>query len=1024
MDKKLRLVITGEVQSALNSLNRLKSHVDGLQGTAGRLRKWGTDLEDSGKRLARGIAVTGAAAGTALLLLGGKAIQAASDLNESVNAVNVVFGEASGKIEKFGKDSAESIGLSTRAFNQMATPLGAMLQNAGLGADKAADSTINLTKRAADMASVFNTDVSEAMTAIQAAMRGEADPIERFGVNMSAAAVQAEALALGINKSWNEMTAEEKATARLSAFFKQTDKVAGDFANTSGELANQQRITAAETENLGARIGKNLIPVQAAAVEGAGWLLDNMGELGKAFELGFTGDQDPGFVTGQIGNFFFQVGEFAREAAPHVEKIGSVLSDVGKAIANFFKENPAVLFAVLGTILGGVVLWGVLALTAALVGLVGTFGLITAAVALVVGALTYAYTNWEWFRKGVDVVVAWFRDTAAPALGEFARWVGEQFQNFVDWVREIWPQVQEAVGHALAVVSAIIAGFIAGALWLWDVFGKTILEFARSAWDAIKGTIDAAIKVISGIINFVLAIINGDWSRAWEAIRQIVSGVWEWIKSIIGLALAVVKLIISAAWEWVKTQTLLLWEGIKAGVSAAINWVKDRIASVLETIKGGWNSAWDGMKNVASDIWDGIKRGVVNGANMVIDAINWFIDKLNKIPGVNIPLIGHISAGGGGGGDGRGMGSRVGGGGGSLRRAQGGSIHGSARVWTGEGDPRFPEAVIATDPRYRARNLQLLQWAADRLGVPMGGQGGGGKFQVGGIVGGIGDAVGGALGAAGDALGSVGSFLRDLTAVALKPIAEAAKTTIRAITPDALRTVQGVGIEAVDQLYRWGAGKAEEEKRKQAAAVAKHGGDAGTVGAGSGPQGLKGAAAAAYPVFRRMFPGMVIGGYRARGSVPGSDHPKGLAMDLMTTSNAVAQQIISTFMGQAGKKYWIWNRQSASASRGWRPFPYRGPSPHTDHVHLSYYMARRGMIIPALQNGAWRTKEGPAWLHDDEMVAPKRLADELRAALSGSGPAGRGGAPLIGEMNFHEVKATSGDIARDISWEIRKFEGS
>ncbi|MQA17739.1 MAG: hypothetical protein GEV09_27820, partial [Pseudonocardiaceae bacterium] len=48
------------------------------------------------------------------------------------------------------------------------------------------------------MASVFNVDVSEALDAIQAGLRGEADPLERFGVGLTDAAVRAHAVELGL----------------------------------------------------------------------------------------------------------------------------------------------------------------------------------------------------------------------------------------------------------------------------------------------------------------------------------------------------------------------------------------------------------------------------------------------------------------------------------------------------------------------------------------------------------------------------------------------------------------------------------------------------------------------------------------------------------------------------------------------------------------------------------------------------------------------------------------------------------
>lgn len=79
-----------------------------------------------------------------------------------------------------------------------------------------------------------------------------------------------------------------------------------------------------------------------------------------------------------------------------------------------------------------------------------------------------------------------------------------------------------------------------------------------------------------------------------------------------------------------------------------------------------------------------------------------------------------------------------------------------------------------------------------------------------------------------------------------------------------------------------------------------------------------------------------IGGWGLRSDMS-SDHPKGLALDVMTTSEVDAQRIIKIFRGLPGAKYWIWNRQIANiAVDNWRIRPYTGASPHTDHVHLSF----------------------------------------------------------------------------------------
>jgi hypothetical protein len=114
----------------------------------------------------------------------------------------------------------------------------------------------------------------------------------------------------------------------------------------------------------------------------------------------------------------------------------------------------------------------------------------------------------------------------------------------------------------------------------------------------------------------------------------------------------------------------------------------------------------------------------------------------------------------------------------------------------------------------------------------------------------------------------------------------------------------------------------------------------GDIGPGGGSASLYrmvGAARSAMSFFSRMFPAMTIGGWRATGSVPGSDHPKGKALDLMTSSRALHRLIISIFEKMPGAKYWISYREIGHARDGFKPRYYGGPSPHTDHPHLSFY---------------------------------------------------------------------------------------
>jgi hypothetical protein len=195
-----------------------------------------------------------------------EAIDSASALGESMNAVNVTFGDAADGVHALGEESATSLGLSTEAFNALAVRFSSFAQTiAGPGGD-VAGVLDDMTTRAADFASVMNIDVAQAAELFQSGLAGESEPLRQYGIDLSAAAVEAHALETGINDGTHALTEAEKVQARYSLLMQQTSKVAGDFANTADSAANRQRILAAEFENAKAKLGSALLPLYGQAI--------------------------------------------------------------------------------------------------------------------------------------------------------------------------------------------------------------------------------------------------------------------------------------------------------------------------------------------------------------------------------------------------------------------------------------------------------------------------------------------------------------------------------------------------------------------------------------------------------------------------------------------------------------------------------------------------------------------------------------------------------------------------------------
>ena len=186
----------------------------------------------------------------------------ASDLNETISKSRAIFGNSSAGIEAWAARSAVAIGLSTQAALENTATLGNMYQQLGAGVDVAEQSSRAMVKLSADLASFHNVSegASGVLLSMQSAFRGEYDALQRYIPTINAAAVQEQALAMTHKATAKELTNLEKALAAQAIIVRDAGAAVGDFERTSGELANQKRILAAQIMNVKAKLGEHLVP--------------------------------------------------------------------------------------------------------------------------------------------------------------------------------------------------------------------------------------------------------------------------------------------------------------------------------------------------------------------------------------------------------------------------------------------------------------------------------------------------------------------------------------------------------------------------------------------------------------------------------------------------------------------------------------------------------------------------------------------------------------------------------------------
>jgi hypothetical protein len=183
-----------------------------------------------------------------------------------MSKTRVVFGDSADDIIAWSQTAATAMGQSQRQALGTANSFGALFRPLGLTGKTAAEQSKRLTQLGADLASFYNTDVQSALDAIRSGVVGESEPLRKYGVLLSETRVQQEALNETGKKNAKQLTAQEKAIARVTLIFKDSAVAQGDFARTSGGLANQLRIAGAHIDDLQTQIGQLLIPAVTDAV--------------------------------------------------------------------------------------------------------------------------------------------------------------------------------------------------------------------------------------------------------------------------------------------------------------------------------------------------------------------------------------------------------------------------------------------------------------------------------------------------------------------------------------------------------------------------------------------------------------------------------------------------------------------------------------------------------------------------------------------------------------------------------------
>jgi hypothetical protein len=507
--------------------------------------------EKSTGRMAKTMAgVAGAVAGG---LIVGKVIefakasgQAASDVQQSMGSIEAVFGKNADVVKGWAAGAADAVGLSKAQFGDMAAVIGSQLKGLGIPLDEATSKTGDLIQMGADLAATYGGSTAQAVEALSAALRGETDPIEKYGVSIKQSAVQSALLA----SKTAELTA---AAAKAGKPFK-SQAEATTAAKDALSKMTPEALTAAKTQTT-----LDMLTRKTADAHGQ-----------------FASEADTAAVAQQKANAKYVDAQAALGTAllPVMVFLAGLLS----TIAGLISEH-ATLFGILAGVIGIVgaafaTLSGIMTVTTAITTIfgeaaaaawlaaLGPIGLVIAAVIAVIAIVVLLWNKFPPFKAAVIAVWNGIR-AAAVAVANVVRAV---------WMA-IWPPLSAAIRMVGAVFSAVFGLIGAVARLVATVIGlvfRVAFALVMAAARPVAAVIGAVFNAVKPPIMAVAALLRGPLSAAFNAVASVARTVGSALSGAFNTVLGVIHSITGAINTLVSAISKIKIPNIKIpGLSAA-----------------------------------------------------------------------------------------------------------------------------------------------------------------------------------------------------------------------------------------------------------------------------------------------------------------------------------------------------------------------------------------------------------------------------------------------------------------------
>lgn len=595
-------------------------------------------------------------------LIAKQSMEYASEAEQSYGAVESIFADHAQGIIDSSKRAATEVGVSGREYRELSASMGAMLKNMGMPMDEVADKSENLVSVAADLAATFGGSTKEAVEAVSSLLRGETDPIEKYGVSIKQADINARMAADGLDDLTGEAEKQAKAQTLLKLLTEQTASAQGQFARETDTAAHKQQVATAKYNDAKEAIGTALLPLMAELADKAANVAKVVGEHPTIFLA----------VAGAVGTLSAAI-VGAATIAPILTSWSAAATAAGTSMMGLAASTVAAIAPVAAVVAAvaaaGAALWAFFTKTEAGRDLWEKF----------VGALK---DGWDWisgvFAAGWD----WLADKIGGVIGRLSdvfSGLSDKMSYVKSTVMSAWIEMTSAfkggddgyVGLS-RIVGADKAEWIVSKLHeVGDALSK-LPDLASGVWDILfKGDytgLPFGLDEDSGVVDFLFRVreaVQDLWGFLQEKRDQLAA----MLQPVVQFMAGAMRDVISSLGDIFKS----LWDSLKSvgeSLGSALGSVAvslfESLVSVIQSLWKAFQSLWEAVKPIGEffaklllpilKVVSAVIGGVVVGAvfllvealKIVAEVLAWVADKfawlMENVLGPFIEILGQAAA--------------------------------------------------------------------------------------------------------------------------------------------------------------------------------------------------------------------------------------------------------------------------------------------------------------------------------------------------------------------------------------------